>query len=156
MKIQIHLILVLLILHTLGISAQNNPATPTVHFSYDANGNRFQRWVTIEKIAKVDSADSLHQDTIIKSFNRNAGNNMDQNISLYPNPTQGLLDLRITDMQEGKTAEFVFVSLTGQELLRKKTALSVTNIDISNFPPGSYIFTITLDKRMETWKVIKQ
>jgi hypothetical protein len=134
--------------------AQNN--NPTVHFSYDANGNRIQRWVTIQKIAIVDTADSLHQDTVFKNRISSADNKQGQNISLNPNPTQGLLDLQVTGMMEGETAEYVFVSLTGQELMRKKTGLPTTKIDISSFAPGTYIVNVTLGKRVERWKVVKQ
>jgi hypothetical protein len=142
-------------LPSLGFS-QSNPPTPTVHYSYDANGNRIQRWVTIDKIVKADTADSLHQDTAFKNKVNGADNKQGQRISLYPNPTQGLLDLQITGMKEGETAEYVFVSLTGQELLRKKTGSPQTRIDISNFAPGTYVVNVTLGGRVERWKVVKQ
>jgi hypothetical protein len=149
-----HLSSIFIMLFLLCFQAKSQ--TPTVHFSYDANGNRIQRWVTIEKIIKADTADSLHQDTLIKNRISGAENKEGQMISLYPNPTQGLLDLQITGMKEGETAEYVFVSLTGQELMRKKTGLATTKIDISSFAPGTYIVNVTLGKRVERWKVVKQ
>jgi hypothetical protein len=127
-----------------------------IHFSYDANGNRIQRWVTIDKIVKADTADSLHQDNISKNRVNGADNKQGQRISLYPNPTQGLLDLQITGMKDGETAEYIFVSLTGQELLRKKTGSPQTRIDISSFAPGSYVVNVTLGSRLERWKVMKK
>lgn len=139
----------------LGINTLCIGQTPTVQYSYDANGNRVQRWITIEKITKADTADSLHHDSVVKNNITNS-KNLRKIISLYPNPTQGLLDLKITGLKDGETAEFVFVSLTGQELLRKKTGLLITPIDISNFAPGTYIVNVTLGKRVETWKIIKQ
>lgn len=146
--------LILICLCSLHSMAQIDPGK--VHFSYDANGNREHRWVTVQKITKVDSADSLHQDSIIKNRISNSDSNLQQSISLYPNPTQGLLDLKITGITDGETAEYVFVSLTGQELLRRKTGLPITKIDISNFAPGIYIVNVTLGKKVETWKIIKQ
>ncbi|MCK9422158.1 MAG: T9SS type A sorting domain-containing protein [Bacteroidales bacterium] len=83
-------------------------------------------------------------------------NNLSTAILLYPNPTQGLLNLKIEGMKDGETAEYVFVSLTGQELLRKKTGIPATQIDIGNFAPGTYIVNVILGKRVEAWKIIKQ
>lgn len=143
-----------LLLISLTTLAQDN-INSVVYFSYDVNGNRVQRLVTVKKIAKNDSTDSIHHDSIINNDNINS-KNTGQNISLYPNPTQGLLDLKITNMEEGETAEYVFVSLTGQELLRKKSGLMLTKIDITNFAPGTYIVIIKIGTRQESWKVIKQ
>ena len=109
----------------------------------------------ILKISKTDSIDSVHQDSLVK----NGISNMEltsKSISIFPNPTKGLLDLKITGMKEGEIAEYVFVSLKGQELLRKKTGLPVTRIDIGNFAPGTYILNVTLSGKKEQWKVVKQ
>lgn len=128
----------------------------TTHFSYDANGNREHSWITIDKIDKIDSADSMHRDSIVNNRINSSVDNIRESISLFPNPTQGLLDLKITNLKEGETAEYYFTSLTGQELLRKKTGISITQIDISNFTPGTYIVNVTLGKQVGTWKIVKQ
>ena len=133
-----------------------NATSKTVNFSYDANGNRIHRWVTILKIAPTDSIDSIHQDSLIKNNITNLHYSSTQKISIFPNPTQGLLDLKITGMKDGETAEYVFVSLTGQELLRKKTGSAITPIDIRSFAPGTYIVNILVGEKREIWKIIKQ
>lgn len=126
-----------------------------VHYSYDVTGNRLERWVTIEKISKNDSVDSIHQDTIVHK-NTTQTNEQNISISLFPNPTQGLLDLKITGMEDGESAEYVFVSVTGQELTRKKTGLTLTRIDICTFPPGIYLVNVSIGEKKEIWKIVKQ
>lgn|GEM_PF-1434367 len=144
---------ILLLFISLNSNAQKDPVK-TVHFSYDVNGNREHRWITIEKMANDNSADSLNHDSPFKN-NIVKTNNLNTLISLYPNPTRGLLDLKVTGLKAGESVEYVFVSLTGQELLRKKTGLSVTQIDINNFAPGTYIVNVKTGERTESWKIIR-
>jgi hypothetical protein len=54
----------------------------TVKFSYDVNGNRIKRWIEVLKITSVDSADSLHKDSVVKS-NITYPNNLDR---MFPQP----------------------------------------------------------------------
>jgi hypothetical protein len=125
-----------------------------VKYSYDENGNRIRRWIDITKLAIPDTTDTLDQDSLIKK-NINNSHALDGMITLFPNPTEGLLDMKITGMKDGETAEYAFVSLTGQELLRKKTGSPVSRIDISAFPPGTYLVNVTLRNQVQTWKIVK-
>jgi hypothetical protein len=136
--------------------SDNLPAqTQTVNFLYDVNGNRVKRWIPELKIIIADSTDSLSQDSLAIT---NVVNSVKTNkvITLYPNPTQALLDLKIIGMKDGETAEYVFTSITGQELLRRVTATPITRIDISTFTPGIYVVNVKIGKRVETWKIVKQ
>ena len=147
------LIFILFFLFSIELFAQKtNPVV--VNFSYDLNGNRVLRWIDITKIAIPDTIDTLHQDSLIKK-NINNSHTLDGMILLFPNPTEGLLDMKITGMKDGETAECIFVSLTGQELLRKKTSSPISQFDISAFPPGTYLVNVTLRNQVQTWKIIK-
>jgi len=141
------------LLFSIDLFAQKtNPIV--VNYSYDENGNRVRRWIDVEKLAKDDTIDSLQQDSLIKKNITNSGI-LNGTISLFPNPTEGLLDMKITGMKDGETAECIFVSLTGQELLRKKTGSPISRIDISAFPPGTYLVNVTLRNQVQTWKIVK-
>jgi hypothetical protein len=128
--------------------------TPTTNFSYDLNGNRIHRWVTIQKITEADSSFTMNQDS---AENRNPGNiyNISNRVLLYPNPTQGMLDLMITGINDSEVAVITIRSITGQELLRQKTGLANTQINIGNFAPGTYFVNITLRTSHGTWEIVK-
>jgi hypothetical protein len=128
----------------------------SVNYAYDANGNRVKQWITTMKIDHNDTIDSIHQDSIIKNQTSDSCSTIKKSISLFPNPTQGLLELKIIGMKEGETAEYVFFSISGQEIFRRETASSLTEIDISNFAPGTYFLSVIFEKRTEGWKVVKQ
>lgn len=150
------LIFVLCLCHitfTIGFAQKSDQFV--VKFSYDLNGNRVQRWVEVLKIVTADTVDSLHQDSLIKNNITNSGV-LNGTISIFPNPTEGLLDMKITGMKAGETAEYVFASLTGQELLHKKTYSPLTKIDISIFAPGTYIMVVRSGTQTGKWKIIKQ
>ena len=146
-------ILSFLMLISIKLLAQDNTNT-SVNYSYDANGNRVHRWVIMKKI-KTDSTDTIHLDSLLNN-DIVTSKKSNHTVTLYPNPTQGLLYLNITNLSEGETVEYIFVSLTGQELLRRKSGSPLTQIDIGNFASGIYIVNVLLGKHMETWKIVKQ
>ena len=66
-----------------------------------------------------------------------------QAITLYPNPTQGLLNLEQPEQWE----ELQVVSQTGAVLLsRKKTALQDLQLDMSAYPDGLYLLRVMDEK----------
>ena len=126
-----------------------------VKYSYDLNGNRIKRWIEIQKIMKTDTVDSLYQSPVSTNQLDNYCDNEKIVISIFPNPTQGFLDLRISGLRNGELVEYRILSIKGQELIRNNTALPLTKIDISNFVPGNYFLKVIQNKKIETWKLIK-
>ena len=136
------------------IEAQSIP-NKTVHFSYDLNGNRVLRWIQINKMIQVDSSDMAQHD----SFSNRKGWDIKNNawtVSIFPNPTPGLLVLKIGGALEDVVAEVVLINLSGQELLRKQIYSQDSKIDISSFAPGTYIVVIQIGSWTEKWKIIKE
>ena len=73
--------------------------------------------------------------------------------NVYPNPTDGLINLYF----ETTGKHFVTISdITGKVLLRQTTNDQSVQLDIVNFPSGSYLLTIDDGKRQKTTKVIKK
>ena len=154
-KVSYYFILLLICIQFLTWKVIAQTPEHTVKFSYDLNGNRVLRWLDVKKIAIADTVDSLDQDSLIKKNHTNS-HILSGTISIFPNPTEGLLDMKITGMKTGETAESIFFSLTGQELLRKKTDSPISQIDISTFPPGTYIVNVKLGNQVAAWKIVKQ
>jgi len=77
-------------------------------------------------------------------------------ILIYPNPTEGLLQVEIIESGEGGSDFTLVVSdNNGKQVLRKKKESTRTIIDLSDQPAGFYIFTITLGTVVSRWKVVK-
>jgi len=80
----------------------------------------------------------------------------DFKITIYPNPTKGLLRVDITGVEIPKDARIYIYNVQGA-IVRQLTGISVSNeLDISAQPAGSYIIKILLNKdNISTWTIIK-
>ena len=63
----------------------------TIRYDYDGAGNRLTRYIVMSpnRVAKSTSIDEFLSDSLSK-----------RNIRIYPNPTQGLLRIRIEQLSE--------------------------------------------------------
>ncbi|MCX6282200.1 MAG: T9SS type A sorting domain-containing protein [Bacteroidetes bacterium] len=145
----------IIILLSSNVIAQNQQNIKTVHFSYDLTGNREHRWVTVIPMQKFDSIDSIKQDSIIKNYD-GLQNHQRITISLFPNPTKGILDLTINGLKEGELVEYWLYSLGGKQLSKSQTTSAGTHIDLSNFIAGIYIITVKTSNSLHKWKIIKE
>jgi hypothetical protein len=59
--------LLLLIFFTKFYSSAQETINRTVHYAYDANGNRIQRWVTVEEAQVPDTTGLLKNLTFVKT-----------------------------------------------------------------------------------------
>jgi hypothetical protein len=135
---------------------QSISVTPTVHFSYDANGNRIMRWVEITKISKADSSDTLRVDSASKLQQGKLSSINKITASLFPNPTEGFITLKIEGMETAENVEYSFFTISGVEILNGNTTSLETKLNIGNFPAGTYIVNVKLGRKVERWKVVKQ
>lgn len=68
-------------------------------------------------------------------------------IILFPNPTDGVLNVKISDNHFGKSFQINVYNFMGK-LLRKTTANeNLVNINLENIPSGSYFLKIIIDKK---------
>ena len=77
-----------------------------------------------------------------------------QLIEIYPNPTIQYTNIIIS--QEFKEADVQVFNLNGQKLQQKKLPYRSTPIDLQSYPPGVYIFKITVDGVVSDVRVIKK
>lgn len=116
----------------------------TISFAYDASGNRTAGNVTITK-ALSGGQDIVFEDVL--SLEK-------ASISISPNPTKGLLKIRIPDTTLRPVLQVV--SLEGKTIAKITITDSYQDFDISSYPSGIYLFQITNGTEVETWKIIKQ
>lgn len=149
---------------TLQVNAQ------AVKYTYDGSGNRETRSkvIVMRSMLKSAGADAETEDEAAepdqsakpdKSTGPSKFEEMltETKITVYPNPTKGVLRVEITGKEIPKDAKMMLYGISGT-LIRQWTAVSGSNVmDISAQPAGTYIMRIMLDKEnVSVWKVIKE
>ncbi|MCG3167162.1 MAG: hypothetical protein POELPBGB_02946 [Bacteroidia bacterium] len=145
-----------------GAFAQELLVGPDVIYEYNATGNRIRRYPIISP-QKTDGSDTVTT-TSEEQFTQNYQNRslpIEQqegfNISVYPNPTQGLLTVASEPGFMGLQNKLAFVySLKGELLFQQTITNSNFVIDFSNYALGYYIVRVLADGYGKEWKVQKQ
>lgn len=79
-----------------------------------------------------------------------------KDIILFPNPTNGSLNIEIPNDIFDKQAEISIYDFLGKKLLTKKTTQNSTIINIKNLASGSYIVKVSSNDILFTKTIIKQ
>ncbi len=134
----------------------------SIKYTYDDAGNRTERSkLTVQSMtrAAVSNGETQPADTPEKAGEPVQLEEMlaGTKVTIYPNPTKGMLRVDITASKIPKDACIHIYNVSGT-LVRQLTGVSATNnIDISAQPAGTYIMRIMLDKEnVSVWKVIKK
>jgi hypothetical protein len=142
-----------LLLLMLLASATAIGQTTTVHFGYDANGNRVSRSLTIRKMEDngilIDSLESPLYLGEAKGFLGHAL------LSLYPNPTHGKLTVTLQGMGD-EVVSARLLALTGTVIEQTNIADGARDFDLSGLPPGVYLLQLSAPNVSQTWKIIKR
>jgi hypothetical protein len=81
---------------------------------------------------------------------------LDNSISLYPNPTNGIVNIAIASALSGKTSVEIYDAL-GKLVITEKLTNDVTTINTSKLEDGIYMFKIINDnKAIKVGRMIKQ
>lgn len=119
----------------------------TIRYDYDGAGNRLTRYIVMSpnRVAKSTSIDEFLSDSL-----------SERNIRIYPNPTQGLLRIRIDQLSEEDICSIRLFSLSGQQILVMPLQATETELNISDQSNGIYILQILLNGEASSWKIIKE
>ncbi len=136
--------------------------TTSIVYGYDAAGNRISRSLTI---SKVDDADSLKTEITNNGVNpeeitNNAAQQLSETmgnkqITIFPNPTDGILQVNITNLETKDKGEIKLFGVNGAELMKVKTLQESNTINISNKPNGIYMMKVMLNEKETVWKIVK-
>lgn len=118
----------------------------SVRYAYDNAGNRISREISItvagdepqERIASV--SESLAS----------------KEIRIYPNPTDGILSIRIENYENSDDASFVLYDMSGAIVDNCKAEEQTSTIDISNCQSGIYILLIEINGEQSSWRILKK
>ncbi|AOW19528.1 hypothetical protein LPB138_02025 [Urechidicola croceus] len=74
-------------------------------------------------------------------------------ISIYPNPTRGLLNIKIANLSSDYTIEIF--NIQGKVVLSKSMKQSEETVNIENLPTGVYLLKTQINDKVYTQKIIK-
>jgi len=120
----------------------------TVGFEYDDDGN-----VSVRHILTMPKQNTKAIIEAPKPVTEEIG---EQKITIYPVPTRGLFQVAVTLLDSKKKNYFSLYSLSGARILDRNISNESTEIDISNYPAGTYLLDVYLGEKVSRWKVIKQ
>jgi len=132
------LLFLLLITATVAVKAQT-----TYTYSYDASGNRTSRTLKLGQTRQVK--DEVFKDQIGS-----------QELLLYPNPSKGEVNIRLSNEKTVETAEILVYDVQGKLVLQQKGIDQFKTINLSQQEIGVYIVHLILNGEKTIWKVMKE
>ena len=114
-----------------------------VNYTYDAMGNRIKREIVMSR--SIKNTDNSLTETLLE-----------KSISIYPNPTEGLLKINISGWETTDKCNFKVYSLKGSLIQEITVVSSITEINLGNEPDGIYLLNIELNESKSSWKIIKK
>ena len=132
----------------------NQLLAQTIHYEYDASGNRTKRYITLPGKSAVAN-DSIQNDDSFKK--EEFVDWLDKmKITVYPNPTQGNLSIEIANLPENPDAILSVHSIDAQLLQKTEIHETATRLDFTPYPTGVYILRIVSGTKKVEWKIVKQ
>lgn len=126
------------------MSAQNYK----VEYTYDQAGNRKSRMIIPFNSVSGKNSPEKKTTPLEQEFDN-------KTISIYPNPTQGLLNINISDQDEQIRYNMTIYTLTGKKIIDTETDGNIS-IDLSDYDTGIYILVLKTTESEIQFKIIKQ
>jgi hypothetical protein len=123
----------------------------TVEFAYDEAGNRISRTLMLPAPGlragetEPDATPVLEEQL-----------DPDLQVKIYPNPTEGLLQVEFSGMEAGETAQLALFGLNGEKLLQTTATYLLTPVDMSEYPAGVYLLRLIIRGKPTDYKIVKQ
>jgi hypothetical protein len=120
--------------------------TTAIEYQYDEAGNRKLRKVITLQLKSATMPDSILSSDVISG----------KDFTIYPNPTEGMLSIRIDGLDGDESVLLQISDLKGRVLISEKETAPFRTIDLTMHPLGMYILTATLGNERREWKIIKK
>ena len=108
-------------------------------FDYDVSGNRTNRNYLVPRLANPALADIEKK----------------HGISVYPNPAPEKINVSISSLEVGETADIYLSDEQGKILLSKKQNSTLAEVDLSNLKAGIYYLRVFIKSENITYKIVK-
>lgn len=116
-----------------------------VTYSYDAAGNRIARTLSTESL-------QAQRNMAMGGLSSSLG----QKVIISPNPTEGLLYVRILSLSENDLCQMSLTNLSGQTVAEREVHAAQTEINLSSYPSGCYLLSVVINGEGITYKIIKK
>lgn len=126
------------------LSAQSR----VLQYRYDVTGNRIERKIVLSSGggAVPDRKGTLQKDSLGKI-----------GVSIFPNPTEGLIKITLDNYIEGVPAATITVyDLSGKLLIQKQGITGSTELDLSSFARGAYLLRLNAGENISVWNIVKE
>lgn len=114
-------------------------------YNHDQRGNVVKRYVinSRNEMPAPSSAEDLMSD------------DLHSHITVSPNPTTGIVNIRTTHLYEGGLTCNV-LDTSGKSIIQKECTGTSMTLDLSDHPNGLYLLQIIHEEKKATWKIIKK
>ena len=164
----------LLCLSLLCLTVSFASAQKTIKYTYDASGNRIERKIIEMKAPAMTPPPQDSTENIIDDYenpfniiqNTEDENNMplkvytdalsETFITIYPNPTKGLLTVKFTNMPQTAVSSVTLFDMQGRIITQQQSLSDENRLDISAQPTGTYIMQIAVGEEVTSWKIVKE
>ena len=82
--------------------------------------------------------------------------NADNEIIIYPNPTNNVLTLKVDQTSFSERDRLQLFSVIGEQLYSSNINSQQTTVDLSKFPEGTYILMTSIDGIQKSFKILKE
>jgi YD repeat-containing protein len=153
---QRHALLTTCLTLLLGLSAS---ATQRIQYNYDAAGNRVLRKTAIQAFTQAKAEASIYDDAAQNAAAAHA-NTLEvvapkAQITVYPNPTHGLLVVDIADSD--RPAQALLYDISGALVGQWAVSSGSNTLDIGRLLPGIYIVHVVQGKESaKSWRIVKK
>ncbi len=134
------------------IAATRWPGIGVTGTSYMTGLTLYSGWSDTE-----DPVARLHIDQFAPVGTKNLATLAEDEVSFFPNPTADVVNVKLALKETAKSVQLGIMDITGRIL--NTYNLDVQNgiipVNISNYPSGTYFFTIKTDKAFTTEKIVK-
>ncbi|MEI6695484.1 MAG: T9SS type A sorting domain-containing protein [Bacteroidota bacterium] len=164
-------ILMMLILFQIVASSQN-----TIHYEYDANGNRFKRWMlppqplmsppnnpnnknssVADDINALISADSFSQTKIETDIASDITDIVEREIRVFPNPLQEKLNITLNGLASSTKYSLQVFDGAARLFYKEDAIKNQTEINMQQAHQGIYYLVIQAkDGKRMFWKLVKE
>lgn len=133
-----------------------NWTTATAHTpSFTMTGLQSDSQYQIRVKAICTSGESLFTELVFYTTVGIAEHDLSQYVTLYPNPTQSIIDIKLDRNYLGATECHIY-DMYGKLMLTLPIMEDITSIDVSSFASGVYIIHLTTEQGQVSKRFVKQ
>ena len=135
-------------------------------YSYDANGSRVMRQLVLtnNQPSKIKDTTAQHGDSTVTVAANQAAQQQQvsetlangQQITVYPNPTDGVLQIDITNFATGSKGYILATDMQGRLVYKSENINATNKIDFTSLAKGNYTLKLLLNDTTKEWVIIKQ